>query len=63
MMAGPADNPIVFLDVDGTLIPFRARLPESTVIAARVPVPADDAPENPLLYRLDPADGRNHRVR
>ena len=36
---------VIFLDVDGTLIPFRARgvTPESG---------------NPLLGRLDPADGR-----
>jgi len=25
MLAGPGDRPIVFLDVDGTLIPFRAQ--------------------------------------
>jgi hypothetical protein len=52
MTAGPADDPIVFLDVDGTLIPFRARRAESTVA-----IP-DDGPCNPLLDRLDPADGR-----
>jgi hypothetical protein len=60
MMAGPADYPIVFLDVDGTLIPFRARPAESAVAVARSLPPADDASGNPLLDRLDPADG--HRL-
>jgi hypothetical protein len=58
MMAGLADYPIVFLDVDGTLIPFRARPAESAQVAARTLVPAGDASGNPLLDRLDPADGR-----
>ena len=58
MMARPADYPIVFLDVDGTLIPFRARPAESTPVAARALVPADEASGNPLLDRLDPAHGR-----
>jgi hypothetical protein len=58
MMAGLADYPIVFLDVDGTLIPFRARPAESAQVAARTLVPAGDASGSPLLDRLDPADGR-----
>lgn len=58
MMAGPADRPIVFLDVDGTLIPFRARPAEAAPVAARALGPVDDASGNPLLDRLDPADGR-----
>jgi hypothetical protein len=45
MMARPADYPIVFLDVDGTLIPFRARPAESIPVAARALVPVDDASE------------------
>jgi hypothetical protein len=54
MTSGPADLPLLFLDVDGPLIPFRAR-----VIAVSDPFgPADDASGNPLLDRLDPADGR-----
>ena len=51
MVAGPDDRPIVFLDVDGTLIPFRARADPGELI----PSPARG---NPLLDRLDPADGR-----
>ncbi|SNT65794.1 hypothetical protein SAMN05421812_1272 [Asanoa hainanensis] len=45
------ERPLVFLDVDGPLIPFRAR---PTAYARR---PADEATGNPLLERLDPADG------
>lgn len=37
---------VIFLDVDGTLLPFRAR--------DRSPA----SPDNPLLSGLDPADGR-----
>ncbi|MFI5493816.1 HAD domain-containing protein [Actinoplanes sp. NPDC051859] len=50
------DAVLVFLDVDGTLIPFRAR-PASHTFGTS---PADPCPEsgNPLLDRLDPADGR-----
>lgn len=51
MMAGPAERPIVFLDVDGTLIPFRNR-------PARTHARATDDSGNPLLDRLDPGDGR-----
>jgi Swiss Army Knife RNA repair-like protein len=49
-------DPVVFLDVDGTLIPFRARPAESTAVTAHR-VTSVDAPGNPLLDRLDPADG------
>ena len=48
------DRPLVFLDVDGPLIPFRAR-------PARRRQPAGGAHEptgNPLVDRLDPDDGR-----
>ena len=57
MMARPTRNPIVFLDVDGTLIPFRARSTEFAVVPADAVGPADDVSGNPLLARLDPADG------
>jgi hypothetical protein len=46
-----AHHPIVFLDVDGTLIPFRSRPSGSTT-------PPADTPGNPLLDRLDPYDGQ-----
>ncbi|MEV0719573.1 HAD domain-containing protein [Asanoa sp. NPDC050611] len=42
---------LLFLDVDGPLIPFKAR---PTVASRRPP----DEVGNPLLDRLDPADGR-----
>ena len=47
--------PLIFLDVDGPLIPFRARPVDHSG-----GTPARPAPEtgNPLLDRLDPADGR-----
>ena len=56
-MVGLGDSPLLFLDVDGPLIPFRARL------AGHTPARGDaggsaDASGNPLLARLDPADGR-----
>ncbi|GAA2848898.1 hypothetical protein Acy02nite_01340 [Actinoplanes cyaneus] len=42
-------RPLIFLDVDGTVIPLRARV---------VPgVPREPAGGNPLLERIDPADG------
>jgi hypothetical protein len=43
------DEALVFLDVDGPLIPFRARAGESAT---------DQVAGNPLIGRLDPADGR-----
>lgn len=60
MMAGLADDPIAFLDVDGTLIPFRARPAEFAVVRADTVGPADDVSGNPMLDRLDPAD--RHRL-
>src|SRR5690242_19362961 len=57
MMARPARDPIVFLDVDGMLIPFRARSAEFAVVRAEAAGPDDDVSGNPLLARLDPADG------
>jgi hypothetical protein len=58
-MGEHGDRPIVFLDVDGTLIPFRARPPGRSVpVPTVLSASAGDASENPLLDRLDPADGR-----
>jgi hypothetical protein len=57
MMAGLVDRPLLFLDVDGPLIPFRARPARSAVTLDDVAGTAD-APGNPLIDRIDPADGR-----
>jgi len=54
-MAGAADRPLVFLDVDGPLIPFRAR-PVGRRIAVGHLVGSSGG--NPLVGRLDPEDGR-----
>nr|MDT0660170.1 HAD domain-containing protein [Micromonospora sp. DSM 115978] len=50
-MPTAADRPLIFLDVDGPLIPFRPREAEHRRTATTT-----DA--HPLLHRLDPADGR-----
>jgi hypothetical protein len=49
---------VAFLDVDGPLIPFKARMghPEPRLERGRAQ-PVDDG-GNPLLDRLDPDDGR-----
>jgi hypothetical protein len=60
-MAATADRPIMFLDVDGVLIPFRARPVKPTSAERYAAPPADDDAGNPLLRRLDPEDG--HRLR
>lgn len=49
-MTGPTDRPLLFLDVDGPLLPFG-------VSPLRRP-PAPSAGGNPLLDRLDPDHGR-----
>lgn len=55
MMSG-ADRPLLFLDVDGPLIPFAAR-PAGHPPAVRGAAETAGAGK-PLLDRLDPADGR-----
>ncbi|MEU4426196.1 HAD domain-containing protein [Actinoplanes sp. NPDC024001] len=52
MTSGPTPRSVIFLDVDGPLIPFQRR----RTGAARTP--SADTAGNPLLDRLDPADGR-----
>jgi hypothetical protein len=49
------DRPVLFLDVDGPLIPFRARPSAVRPGSADVSGPAS-ASGNPLVDRLDPAD-------
>ena len=50
------DRPLLFLDVDGPLIPFRAR-PAGPALAVSVATETAGDFGNPLLDRLDPADG------
>jgi hypothetical protein len=57
VMAGSVDSPIAFLDVDGTLLPFRTRPAVPALPRTGRPVPGTGAEDNPLLERLDPADG------
>ncbi|MFC6566801.1 HAD domain-containing protein [Actinoplanes utahensis] len=45
-------EPLIFLDVDGPLIPFRERP------GAPPGPPAPDPSGHPLIHRLDPEDGR-----
>jgi hypothetical protein len=49
---------LVFLDVDGTLIPFRSR----STTAERRRSTSDEVAGNPLLERLEPEDGRRLRA-
>lgn len=58
MTGGRDDRPLLFLDVDGPLIPLRARTTRSTPARAGIDGPPDDPSGNPLVERLDPADGR-----
>jgi hypothetical protein len=58
VLPGPTRRPLIFLDVDGPLIPFKARLVgrKHSFRRAVTQPPADAG--NPLLDRLDPDDGR-----
>ena len=56
-MLARVTRPLIFVDIDGVLIPFRTR---SAGIDRRPIVGAGHAPDrfgNPLLDRLDPDDG------
>lgn len=57
-MAGLANSPLIFVDVDGPLIPFKARpVSRERSLGGAVVQPLDGT-GNPLLDRLDPDDGR-----
>jgi hypothetical protein len=56
-MTARDDRPLLFLDVDGPLIPLRAR-PTGHVLDLSAATELAEAPGNPLMDRLDPADGR-----
>lgn len=56
-MAPTADRPYVFLDVDGVLIPLRAR-PAGREPSHRAAAGLIESSGNPLLERVDPDDGR-----
>ena len=58
MIVGHDARPLVFLDVDGPLIPFRARPAQRRDSSSDVAASARGASGNPLVDRLDPADGR-----
>lgn len=53
-----ARRPLVFLDVDGPLIPFRARPAGLRQPSAGATSRSTDMTGNPLITRLNPDDGR-----
>lgn len=57
-MSGPANCTLLFLDVDGPLIPFKARRVGRKRFSGGPGVEPSDGTGNPLLDRLDPDDGR-----
>lgn len=58
-MTGPASRPLLFLDVDGPLIPFGGA-PQQYKSYQGAPAPEADA--NPLLTRIDPQHGPRLRA-
>lgn len=58
MTAGLATSPLIFVDVDGPLIPFKARPVSRKRSSGGAVAQPPNATGNPLLERLDPDDGR-----
>ncbi|MGW3788485.1 HAD domain-containing protein [Micromonospora chokoriensis] len=58
VIAGRAHSPLIFVDVDGPLIPFRARRVSRERPSRGADVRQLDRNGNPLLDRLEPDDGR-----
>ncbi|MBO4209575.1 HAD domain-containing protein [Micromonospora echinofusca] len=57
-MSGHTDRPLLFLDVDGPLLPFKARPAGWNHSSGSDVTWSLDGIGNPLLSRLDPDDGR-----
>jgi Swiss Army Knife RNA repair-like protein len=57
VIASHDSRPLIFLDVDGPLIPFRAR-PAGHGLATSDALASAEVAGNPMVDRLDPADGR-----
>lgn len=55
-VTGPAPRPLLFLDVDGPLIPFGGA-PRQYQTYQAAPAPAPEAGANPLLSRINPQHG------
>jgi hypothetical protein len=58
-VTGPASRPLLFIDVDGPLIPFGGA-PQQYQTCQAAPAPEADA--NPLLTRIDPRHGPRLRA-
>ncbi|MEU4397488.1 HAD domain-containing protein [Micromonospora orduensis] len=62
-MSAPAPRPLLFLDVDGTLIPFGTPAAAGPGMShGRLVAPALPADAHPLLHKIDPGHGRRLEV-
>nr|WP_309245975.1 HAD domain-containing protein [Verrucosispora sioxanthis] len=57
-MPASAERPLIFIDIDGVLIPLRARPAGADGRSSGRAGDGHDRDGNPLLDRLDPTDGR-----